>query len=69
MKNILITCRSNYNKHGELIWALENNWYEFFKKRKVNLVPITPSIRFKDQLKQFKPRGIIFSGGNDLNFF
>ena len=43
MKNILITCRSNYNKHGELIWALENNWYEVFKKRKVNLVPITPS--------------------------
>ena len=68
MKNVLITCRSNYNKHGELIWTLENNWYEFFKRRKVNLIPITPSKRFKDQLKQLKPRGIIFSGGNDLNF-
>ena len=41
MKNIIITCRSNYNKHGELVWSLENNWYEFFKRRKVNLIPFS----------------------------
>ena len=68
MGNILITQNLIENKHKELVWSLEDNWYKFFQKKKINLIPINSNFQNFKKLIKTKPVGIIFSGGNDLNF-
>ena len=68
MQNILITCKANFDKHGQLVWLLENNWYKLFSNKKINLIPVTPDSNQLNEFFRLKPKGIIFSGGNDLNF-
>ena len=68
MHNILITQRLTENNHNELVWSLENNWYKFFKKKSINLIPLNSNLKNFNKIIKTKPLGIIFSGGNDLNF-
>ena len=68
MHNILITQRLTENNHNELVWSLENNWYKFFKKKDINLIPLNSNLKNFNKIIKTKPLGIIFSGGNDLNF-
>jgi len=66
MHNILITQKIFIDKHNQINWSLEDNWFKFFGKKKVNLIPINSNINNKKKLLAFKPKGLILSGGNDL---
>ena len=66
MHNILITQKIFIDKHNQINWSLEDNWFKFFSKKKVNLIPINSNINNKKKLLAFKPKGLILSGGNDL---
>ena len=68
MQNILITQSLIENKHKELVWFLEENWYKFFQKKNINLIPINSNFQNFKKIVQTKPLGIIFSGGNDISF-
>lgn len=62
MKNILITQKIKKNKFGEIEWLLENNWYDYSKRNKINLICADPNLKnFNNDI-----HGVIFSGGNDL---
>jgi gamma-glutamyl-gamma-aminobutyrate hydrolase PuuD len=68
MKNILITQIINKNKHNDIIYQVEKNWYDFFKNSNVNLITLDAS----KKIKKKKISAIILQGGggNDLpNFF
>ena len=39
MKTIFITQKIVKDKYGSLNFVVENNWYDFFKAKKINLVP------------------------------
>jgi len=67
MKNILISSKiikDRYNITGSFI---ENNWKKFFEKKKINLINTYGMSDLEKNLSYFKPIGIIFSGGNDIN--
>ena len=66
MHNILITQKIFIDKHNQINWSLEDNWFKFFSQKKVNLIPINSNINNKKKLLAFKPKGLILSGGNDL---
>ena len=66
MHNILITQKIFIDKHNQINWSLEDNWFKFFSRKKVNLIPINSNINNKKKLLAFKPKGLILSGGNDL---
>ena len=66
MHNILITQKVSIDKNGQLNWSLENNWFEYFNKEKINLIPLNFRTDSKEKLLAFKPKGLILSGGNDL---
>ena len=66
MHNILITQKTFIDKHNQINWSLEDNWFKFFSRKKVNLIPINSNINNKKKLLAFKPKGLILSGGNDL---
>lgn len=69
MRNILISQKFFLDKHQQLNWMLENNWYQYFKNKKINLIPIN-SINLNNlKLLNLKPKGIIISGGNNLYDF
>jgi N5-(cytidine 5'-diphosphoramidyl)-L-glutamine hydrolase len=68
MRNILITQSLIENKHKELVWSLEENWYKYFQNKNINLVPLNSNFQNFKKIIQTKPLGIVFSGGNDLNF-
>ena len=64
MKNILITQKAYKNKHGSLNWSIENNWYEYFKSKKINLIPLGKGALSEKELSCLKPKALIMSGGN-----
>ena len=66
MHNILITQKVFIDKHGQLNWSLENSWFKYFNKEKINLIPLNFDADNKEKLLAFKPNGLILSGGNDL---
>lgn len=66
MRNILITQKVFIDKHGQLNWSLENSWFKYFNKEKINLIPLNFDTDNKEKLLAFKPSGLILSGGNDL---
>ncbi len=66
MKNILFSPKIKKDKFNNLEYIIENNWYKFFAKKKVNLIPITKDILKKKDIKSFKAHAVILSGGNDL---
>tara|TARA_B100000745_G_C20087363_1_gene371559 strand:+ start:352 stop:972 length:621 start_codon:yes stop_codon:yes gene_type:complete len=66
MHNILITQKVFIDKYNQVNWSLENNWFKFFKRKKVNLIPLGSLLNIEKKLLFLKPKGIIFSGGNDL---
>lgn len=68
MKNILISQIINKNKHNDIIYQVEKNWYDFFKNSNINLITLDAS----KKIKKKKISAIILQGGggNDLpNFF
>lgn len=69
MRNVLISQKFYLDKHNQLNWMLENNWYKYFKNKKVNLVPLNYNTINYSKLSEFKPLGIIISGGNNLYDF
>ena len=66
MHNILITQKVFIDKHNQINWSLENNWFKFFSQKKVNLIPLNFNTNNKKKLLALKPKGLILSGGNDL---
>lgn len=64
---ILITSKLHINKYKEIEYSLEENWYNFFKSSKVNLIPVGKQEINKEFFKSLKPNGIIFSGGGDIS--
>ena len=69
MRNVLISQKFYLDKHSQLNWMLENNWYKYFKNKKVNLVPLNYNTINYLKLSELKPLGIIISGGNNLYNF
>ena len=59
MHNILITQKIFIDKHNQINWSLEDNWFKFFSRKKVNLIPINSNINNKKKLLAFKPKGLI----------
>ena len=66
MKNILITQIVNYSKKRGYQYSLSKEWIDYSVKIGINLIPY--SYNFSKKFNKFKNRGVIFSGGNDLNF-
>ena len=66
MHNILITQKVFVDKHNQLNWSLENDWFKFFSQKKINLIPLNFDTNNQKKLLAFKPKGLILSGGNDL---
>ena len=65
MKKILISPIVKKNKYNEILFSVENNWYNFFKKQNVSLITLSPNIKFIEE----DIRGVILQGGNDLPKF
>ena len=66
MHNILITQKTFIDKHGQLNWSLENNWFKYFDKKRINLIPLNFNTNNKKKFLSLRPIGLILSGGNDL---
>jgi gamma-glutamyl-gamma-aminobutyrate hydrolase PuuD len=65
MKNILITQKVKKDKFSTINYIIEKNWYDLFKSKKINLIPVNKKINLKDkQLSNIT--GVIIHGGNDL---
>ena len=69
MRNILISQKFFLDKHKQLNWSLENNWYKYLNKKKINLIPLNEHDVNNQKLLSLKPQGIIISGGNNLYDF
>lgn len=65
MKKILISPIIKKDKYNKLLFSVENNWYNFFKKQKVSLITLSPNIKFIEE----SIKGVILQGGNDLPKF
>lgn len=69
MTNCLISQRVFKDKHNQIQFSLENNWIDYFKKKKIKLIPIlTDRKNLKHYFNKFKPKFVIISGG-DNNIF
>ncbi len=68
MKNILITQNVHYDKKRGFQFSLSKDWFDYSSKIGINLIPYNYNLS-KKNLNNFKISGVIFSGGNDLNFF
>ena len=55
MRNILITQSLIENKHKELVWSLEENWYKYFQNKNINLVPLNSNFQNFKKIIQTKP--------------
>ena len=65
MKNILITQKVKKDEFNKINYIIEKNWYDLFKSKKINLIPVNKKISLKDkQLSNIA--GVIIHGGNDL---
>ena len=67
MRNILISQKVFLDKHNQINWSLENTWYKYFNKKKINLIPLNSNHTNKNKLLNLQPQAIIISGGNNLN--
>ena len=67
MKNILITQIVNYSKKRGYQYSLSKEWIDYSAKIGINLIPYSYNFS-KKNLTNSKISGVIFSGGNDLNF-
>lgn len=67
MKNILITQIVNYSKKRGYQYSLSKDWIDYSDKIGINLIPYSYNFS-KKNLTNLKIGGVIFSGGNDLNF-
>ena len=67
MKNILITQIVNYSKKRGYQYSLSKEWIDYSVKIGINLIPYSYNFS-KKNLTNLKIGGVIFSGGNDLNF-
>ena len=65
MKNIFISCKLADSISGK-VYSVEKNWYDFFEKMNINLIPININNFSKKTANDLKPVGIIIPGGNDL---
>lgn len=65
MKNILITQGIYKDKRNNFYTKLDLDWFLYAKKMKFNLQPLPINFDLK-YLKNYKFKGVIFSGGNDL---
>lgn len=65
MKNIFITQKVTADKHGTLNYVVEKNWYDFFKSKKINIIPIN-DVNLFVKYKSWNIAGLIVPGGNDL---
>jgi putative glutamine amidotransferase len=66
MKNILITQGLYLDERKNLYSKLDYTWYQYAKKLRFNLIPISFEAKL-NTLEIRKIDGIIFSGGNNLN--
>ena len=67
MKKLLISTKIKKDKYKNLNYILENNWINFFSKKKIKLIPVNYDLFLKKDLDNLKPIGIILTGGNDLS--
>jgi gamma-glutamyl-gamma-aminobutyrate hydrolase PuuD len=67
MKNILITQIVNFSKKRGYQYSLSKEWIDYSAKIGINLIPYSYNFS-KKNLTNLKVSGVIFSGGNDLNF-
>ena len=65
MKNIIITQKVQKDKFGALNFIIEKNWYDLFKTKNVNLIPVGETID-QNKNKLINATGLIVHGGNDL---
>lgn len=66
--NVLITQRHSKNQYGDDIESLESNYYKYFEKKGINLIPISNTTKnLEDYLKLYNINGIILSGGGDID--
>ena len=57
----------SYNERRD---CLDQNWFSFFEKLNINVIPIPNSLRSPISfVKNNDIKGFILSGGNDLSFF
>ena len=62
MTNCLISQRVFKDKHNQIQFSLENNWIDYFKKKKIKLIPIlTDRKNLKHYFNKFKPKFVIIS--------
>tara|TARA_B110000483_G_scaffold146018_1_gene174260 strand:- start:368 stop:970 length:603 start_codon:yes stop_codon:yes gene_type:complete len=66
MKNILVTQGLYLDERKNLYSKLDYTWYQYAKKLRFNLIPISFEVKL-NTLDTRKIDGIIFSGGNNLN--
>ena len=66
MKNILVTQGLYLDERKNLYSKLDYTWYQYAKKLRFNLIPISFEAKL-NTLDTRKIDGIIFSGGNNLN--
>lgn len=64
--NIFITPQISKNKNNSIIYTIEHNWYSYLKKLGYNVIIIPCHKLIKKKILQFKPRGLIVSGGGDI---
>ena len=67
MKNILITQIVNYSKKRGYQYSLSKESIDYSVKIGINMIPYSYNFS-KKNLTNLKIGGVIFSGGNDLNF-
>ena len=65
MKNIFISSKITNSLSGN-VFSVEQNWYNFFEKMNINLIPINSKNFSEKMVRTLKPIGFIFPGGNDL---
>ena len=66
MNNILITQKFFIDERKRLTWFLEKNWFKFFEKKQIKLVPLNPYSFKRKKLLSLNPKALILTGGNDL---
>ena len=66
MNNILITQKYFIDERNSLSWFLEKNWFKYFEKKKIKLVPLNPYSFKRKKLLSLNPKALILTGGNDL---
>lgn len=63
MHNIFITQKITKNKYNKIDYLIESGWYNLFKGKKVNLIPLANVDTLKSKINS---KGVIIHGGNDL---